>query len=302
MRSLSGSSLTTFLMLLPLIAVPLLAIFGIPEFSSVNASPSGEVIAPGGFSVTDRTTPAAQSAGKPVADLFSPLEKGAANIAGNNTAVTRREDPFQTSGNSKATMKSNPDESVAARQMRGWVVDLNRSEKRSESNQPFMQRSSDTRPFVSARQDKPQSFAEYLQNRGELKDDKSSRLGSYAALPNSSRSNRDGSLRRNTSVSPRKTVSAGRLATGENSTVIRGNNSPRDPLTWQSAVRRLNDLGIHDFRLQPGRDATLFHFSCRFAPESGGRVTHLFEAEASEPLRAVENVLRQIETWLSRRS
>ena len=40
-----GSSFTTFLMFLPLIAIPLLAIFGIPEFRPVNASiptePSG---------------------------------------------------------------------------------------------------------------------------------------------------------------------------------------------------------------------------------------------------------------------
>ena len=42
-----GSSVTTFLMFLPLIAIPLLAIFGVPEFSAVNASSPTDLPAPG---------------------------------------------------------------------------------------------------------------------------------------------------------------------------------------------------------------------------------------------------------------
>ncbi|MFQ5733987.1 MAG: hypothetical protein ACE5KM_18775, partial [Planctomycetaceae bacterium] len=67
-----GSSLTTFLMFLPLIAIPLLAVFGVPEFSPVKASPPTEP-QPQGLSVAgldaNATTPAAR---KPVNGIFDP--------------------------------------------------------------------------------------------------------------------------------------------------------------------------------------------------------------------------------------
>jgi hypothetical protein len=73
-------------------------------------------------------------------------------------------------------------------------------------------------------------------------------------------------------------------------------SQPSD-LTWRDAVTRLNQLGIRQFKLEPGaRDG--FHFSCYFTPQDNPRITHRFEAEATEPLRAVENVLSQVETWL----
>lgn len=73
----------------------------------------------------------------------------------------------------------------------------------------------------------------------------------------------------------------------------------REPLTWGAAVDRLNQLGIRQFKLEPGqRDG--FHFSCYFTPRDNPRVTHRFEAESAEPLQAVEDVLIQVEDWLRR--
>ncbi|MCX7420133.1 MAG: hypothetical protein NT013_11425 [Planctomycetia bacterium] len=74
-----------------------------------------------------------------------------------------------------------------------------------------------------------------------------------------------------------------------------------DGLTWRRAVHRLNELGIHQFRLEPGRDQGEFYFSCEFSLEQDSRITRRFEAEATEPLQAVELVLRQIDEWTSRR-
>ncbi len=72
-------------------------------------------------------------------------------------------------------------------------------------------------------------------------------------------------------------------------------------LTWQAAVKRLNDLEIRNFRLEPGHQAQQFAFYCSFTPRETPRVSYRFEAEADEPLRAVEKVLQQIETWRAAR-
>lgn len=72
------------------------------------------------------------------------------------------------------------------------------------------------------------------------------------------------------------------------------------PASWTDAVRQLNNLGIHRFQLQPGNNAESFHFSCLHTPRNNPRVTHRFEAEAGEPLAAVQLVLEQIEQWQRR--
>jgi len=72
----------------------------------------------------------------------------------------------------------------------------------------------------------------------------------------------------------------------------------RGPITWKGAVHRLNSLGIHQYQLQPGQGEGEFHFSCSYTPEDNPRICHRFEAEANEPLKAVEKVLSQIETWM----
>lgn len=73
--------------------------------------------------------------------------------------------------------------------------------------------------------------------------------------------------------------------------------SQTDPLTWTAAVRRLNKLGIHDFRLEPGSRPDYFCFYCFVASANNSQVTHRFEAEAIDPLHAVKKVLEQIDRW-----
>jgi hypothetical protein len=71
---------------------------------------------------------------------------------------------------------------------------------------------------------------------------------------------------------------------------------------WKAAVARLNALGIRDYQLQPGERDGEFHFSCRFVSRSNPRVMRRFEAEAREPLEAVEQVLAQVDEWNGRRT
>jgi hypothetical protein len=70
-------------------------------------------------------------------------------------------------------------------------------------------------------------------------------------------------------------------------------------ISWQDARRRLADLGISEFHLEPGLQGDHYLFVCLLTPGSDERVTRRFEAEAPEPLAAVETVLGQIDQWLA---
>ena len=72
-------------------------------------------------------------------------------------------------------------------------------------------------------------------------------------------------------------------------------------LTWREAARRLQEVGITDYRLEHGHRSDRFLFVCRFSPGSDPRVIRRFEAESPEPLAAVEDVLTQVERWLQHR-
>ena len=78
-------------------------------------------------------------------------------------------------------------------------------------------------------------------------------------------------------------------------------NSGSEPLTWQGAVQRLNELEIRNFRLEPGREVNQFVFICSYSSSDSPRVLYRFEAEADEPLKAVEKVLLQVDEWQRRR-
>jgi len=72
-------------------------------------------------------------------------------------------------------------------------------------------------------------------------------------------------------------------------------------LTWKGARNRLTELGVTHFHLERGSTDDSFLFVCMFSPGDDPRVTRRFEAEAPEPLAAVDGVLGQIDTWMQRR-
>jgi hypothetical protein len=85
--------------------------------------------------------------------------------------------------------------------------------------------------------------------------------------------------------------------TGETRTPSR----QEETFSWQDAVDRLNELEIRNFRLQPGHRENQYAFICNYTPSDSPRVSYRFEAEADEPLKAVEKVLEQIAEWQQRR-
>ena len=69
---------------------------------------------------------------------------------------------------------------------------------------------------------------------------------------------------------------------------------------WQAAARRLKELGISKYRLESQIEKQTFFFSCAIASPDNPRIARRFEAEADNPLEAVQMVLEQIDEWRSR--
>jgi hypothetical protein len=69
---------------------------------------------------------------------------------------------------------------------------------------------------------------------------------------------------------------------------------------WQDAARRLKKLGIRKYRLESRIDEQNFVFTCALASPDNPQVIRRFEADADNPLEAVEQVLEQIDEWRSR--
>ena len=81
----------------------------------------------------------------------------------------------------------------------------------------------------------------------------------------------------------------------------RRKSPPAKPPTWTEAVQRLNGFGIRNFRLEPGLRPGEFAFTCSYTHSKSPHVTRKFEAEADEPLKAVGKVLAQVEEWTLQR-
>ena len=66
---------------------------------------------------------------------------------------------------------------------------------------------------------------------------------------------------------------------------------------WQKAAQRLKKLGIRKFRLDSQIDEQRFVFTCSFTAPENPQVVRRFEADADNPLEAVQRVLEQIDEW-----
>ncbi len=85
----------------------------------------------------------------------------------------------------------------------------------------------------------------------------------------------------------------------ENSQPIRVDDELQS-LSWEQSIQQLSRYGILDYRLQPGQNAQGFHFAC--FQRVDGQTTIRFEAEADDPLQALQQALRQVEAWHHQRT
>jgi hypothetical protein len=73
---------------------------------------------------------------------------------------------------------------------------------------------------------------------------------------------------------------------------------------WFTAIQhRLRDLGATYYLLETwGRQGELYRFHCKMAIAGNPNYTQHFEATDSDPSRAMQSVLRQVEAWRAGRA
>lgn len=241
MRSTAQSSFAAMLLLIPILAVPMLAIFGVPDFAPVVESPLGTVDEDGRVAADDAP---------PFASAVQVPEPDFAAAAAAPAAVAAWPAPGSVPG----------DQSQLERLRAVRQAGLQGTETGAG-------------PVITAAASAPSPFR-------AVED-------VPAAAPFPPQADRAAVLREPPQQPPGFTLSPA---------VSNGTT-----LTWRAAVQRLNQLEIRNFRLEPGRAADQFIFICSYTPRDNPRVSYRFEAEADEPLKAVEKVLAQIDNWLASR-
>lgn len=289
MQNQSGGSFVTLLMFVPLIAVPAFAIFGIPEFSAAVSSKQTEG--------DDFATDAITELGEPD---FAPgsTDASSANTAGSQDSfgpnLRTRPQPHSAAGQTNATQA---DRDIRPSRLPQEDDDRLADLSQQSTNPAFEQhsgqrtRSDLVRPVRSQsdaiRQLDPSkpSSQNFASATGDQVDQSRPSAKSTPALSETFGNAVSGSLPNDAATN---LPSAGTV-------------TANGALTWRSAVRRLNALGIRHFQLEPGQSDNSFHFRCTYTPPATPRVTHRFEAEADEPLEAVRNVLDQVDHWRKHR-
>jgi len=243
--------MTTFLMLIPMLGVPAMAIFGIPQFAPLISSMTSHADE-SDLDVFHETRLGQSASGSlrkldlPVVeqvDLFQPYESEAdsrRDAAPTSETVTWN-DPLRRANlrsqpvAAQPTTVSHRETSVrASRRMHQQVYDIFADDFREQSHPASAATSS------PAKIDRP------------------------------------------------RTVSMDDTA---------GSTSASGLLNWREAIDRLKACGSTGYRLTAGSRDGDYLFVCLVASPDDERITRRFEAESSDPLVAVENVLGQIDAW-----
>lgn len=259
------STLTSLFLLAPILAVPMLAIFGVPEFTSVIASPQqrqDDLLIDEHFEKSSSGDAPGFGDASPSSDSGSAVPISFNENSGTTALEDRAEARPGKWGN--ATAPAGTHATAAG----PWD---------SSNEQSLATNASD--PFAGADIANPA----VVQQAAFTEDAARAMASQMQPYRRSEGSARPGAVP-NKVLPPRGSAA---MASGTSS------------LTWQTAVERLNALEIRTFRLEPGSRAGQFLFVCSYTMSNEPRVSYHFEAEASEPLKAVEKVLDQIEATIA---
>lgn len=259
MRSVHGT-FATLLLMVPVLSIPALAIFGIPQFAPVVASPLDE----GATKARERRV--GQSARPTNDDSMEELED--APLFGSESGEPGSASPPGRVGDSVPITRPGR----SSREKEKAIVDIN--------PQPRGRMPAKKAGWMDEFDDEPRSTPEESRNQSAPGFDFRDNQPPTRTQP--------GDLARGPKAFQRRREQPPEPAPKES------NPLDVEPLTWQSAVRKLNELEIRNFRLQPGHRENQFLFICSYTPSDSPRLSYRYEAEADEPLKAVEKVLEQI--------
>jgi len=283
MRSKSNDFFSTILMLIPLVAVPMLAIFGIPEIAPVKKSSLNEndLFSNEGSSKSQFEEIAFDSSSHEI-DL-----RGEANFAGRSRSDQNRagqKSPFEKMAAAPQGSPNREQWLPPAGAMEGWELDT--APSKIEADQKMIELTSSDQLPKQARGNNPIQQASFE--------------GAQAG-PDATASFDQGIQQAGNESNPfEQSAPADQAAVKEVDEQFRVRAETmlrRDPATWSAAVQKLNELGIREYRLEPGVRPNEFLFSCSYSPPHNPRISRRFEAEALDPLKAVIRVLQQVDEW-----
>ncbi|MCA9080681.1 MAG: hypothetical protein KDA58_08985 [Planctomycetaceae bacterium] len=261
MSGKSGGSFATILLALPLTAIALMGVFGVPEFASVIASHDGENLLRNPFrgrSENDRQRPDWDDRGWD--DRDDPRDADRRRDA---YGEEYGDDGYSDNAPMFADRDSNRDR---------WEAEP-RDDARSPNSRDDRRGTPWDAPTdrtltrnATARDDSP-----YMHDR-EYHEGSTGR-GPSAAHPVDP-------------FTPRNDGSASHSAS---------------QLDWREASRKLAEMGIDRYHLERGATPDTFLFVCLVTPAGSQHITHRFESESADPLLAVNQVLSQVDTWLQQR-
>lgn len=277
MRGSTPGPIGALLMVVPLLAIPMFAIMGVPQFAPLVASPGADT----GFSENWNSR---EPAPRPAASL-PPEARPALSTSNAGVGESARgnvDDIFAP----YSTVQNLASANLSLESERQPVGGKNRSAAQSPSADPSVSRTS---RFDDANQVLAGSSSPGLPDEA---------LEGFAAARNRRASDTE---RQATTPTDKPTRAANGFATNNphtepTSAPLRHFDRETD-FTWDQAVRRLKSLGIKKYHLESLLEDGGFSFRCSYTAPDNPRVTRRFEAEAPEPLAAVRIVLEQIEAW-----
>lgn len=290
-----SNGLATMMLLIPVLTVPALAIFGIPQFAPVVASPLDEGQEKG------KESRVGNSARQSHDDLFADVDEIDSEFAAqDNFPSHRRESKNATNPN---TNRANASRRPLKSGRMSWSDDLDeeselpsKSPRRSvavfddtiDSSRP----NSGSLPRKSTISDRTARAA-----RRDFDDSSTGHPVRVAAALDEGQSVVSAGFADESEQETTQNATRGDRSRRKDSRSSKLRESENESLTWQRAVERLNGLDIRNFRLEPGHQLGQFVFICSYTPPDNPRVSYRFEAVADEPLKAVEKVLEQIVQW-----
>lgn len=299
MQGSASGPLGVLLMIAPLAAIPVFAIVGVPQFAPVAASPSddddlGDAV-PATMPLAAAGSPAAQTNRGSADDLFARVPEVPPAGRGDSSPGVHGSSQSNLEGSSGRQQPPGkwlpPPDSLDH-----WEVvpsppkvSPGSGDQRNGSPRGVLPKDSE-RPGVPRTQPADDSVGESdTFNPDLLKPDnlKRARTG-RSALPENFKSVPDDTTAGGPRGANQLAPEAGALA------------QLSEQSGWQEASRRLKQLGIRKYRLVSQIDQQNFVFACNFASPTNPQVVRRFEADADNPLEAVQKVLTQIDEWRSR--
>ena len=263
MRRRRQGQFATFAMLIPMFAIPVMAVFGIPQFAPVVASPADksqpEWLADRSFTRIGQSDAFPTRSLNLVAaeadrlDLFEPypetVDSGVRSLAAAERQPDLQHNTTGLSGGRRVNIQNAAPAATPVLDLFEPVGDARTANLETAQLTPRSLPGTSSREFAAS--------SEALESRD-----------ASASLPAS-----------------QHRMSNTRIA--------------RQPVgsSWRDAIDRLNQLGIRTYRLSPSSVAGGYHFWCQVTSVDAPQVSRRFEAESREPLDAVDRVLAQVEEW-----